>query len=113
MHTDYYLRFDDEETMRSVLFEKVPTKFEPGETPEDEPVAVEWEDRQRFRNTDIIGLIVDQPGTYSEEGEEINPPTYVDGVHANIRMLDSEEDQVSIIESYTIETPNTPARVWA
>ena len=99
--------------MRSVLFEKVPTKFEPGETPEDEPVAVEWEDRQRFRNTDIIGLIVDQPGAYSEEGEEINPPTYVDGVHANIRMLDSEEDQVAIIESYTIETPNTPARVWA
>ena len=111
MFTDYYLRFDDEETMRSVLYEKVPTKFEPGETPEDEPVAVEWEDRQRFRNTDIIGLIVDQPGTYSDEGEEITPPTYVAGVHANIRVLDSED--ASILNDYTIETPNTPARVWA
>jgi hypothetical protein len=36
-----------------------------------------------------IGLIVDQQGEYNEEGNEITPPTYIDGYHVDV-MTDAE-----------------------
>ena len=111
MFTDYYLKFESEEQMRSVLFEKVPTKFEDATEPDGEPVAVEWEERQLYRNTDIVGLIVDTPAELDEEGEIISEATYVDGVHVNIRAVGED---TSALESYRVDPePNTPARVWA
>lgn len=108
--TDYYLKFENEEQMRSVLFEKVPTKFEDA-TEDGEPVAVEWEERQLYRNTDIIGLIVDTPAELNENGEIISDATYVDGVHVNIRAVGED---TSALEAYRVDPePNTPARVWA
>lgn len=109
MFTDLYLKFENEEQMRSVLFEKVPTKFEDATEPDGEPVAVEWEERQLFRNTDIIGLIVDTPAELNEEGEVVTEATYVDGIHVNIRAIGED---TSALEDYKVE-PNTPARVWA
>jgi len=109
--TDYYLKFADEAEMRSVLFEKVPTKFEDSPEPDGEPVAVEWEERQLFRNTDIIGLIVDSPAELNDNGEIISDATYVDGVHVNIRAIGED---TSALESYRVAPePNTPVRVWA
>ena len=110
---DYYLKFENEEQMRSVLFEKVPTKFEDA-TEDGEPVAVEWEERQLFRNTDIVGLIVDTPAELDEEGEVISEATYVDGVHCNLRVLPGESELVERLNDYLCDpTPVTPARVWA
>ncbi len=112
-YTDYYLKFENEDEMRSVLFEKVPTKFEDSE-PDKEPVAVEWEERQIYRNTDIIGLIVDTPAELDEEGEVISEATYVDGVHCNLRVLPGESELVERLNDYLCDpTPATPARVWA
>ena len=109
-YTDYYLKFENEEQMRSVLFEQVPTKFEDA-TEDGEPVAVEWEERQLFRNTDIVGLIVDTPAELDEEGEVVSDATYVDGVHVNIRAVGED---TSSLEDYRVDPePNTPARVWA
>jgi hypothetical protein len=31
-----------------------------------------------------IGLIVDQQGEYNDEGEEINPPTFLSGYHVDV-----------------------------
>jgi len=110
-YTDLYLKFKDEAEMRSVLFEKVPTKFEDATEPDGEPIPVEFEERQIYRNTDIVGLIVDSPAQLSEEGEIISEATYIDGVHVNIRAVGED---TSALEDYKVNPePNTPARVWA
>lgn len=109
MFTDLYLKFKDEDEMRSVLFEKVPTEWD--RTDPENPVATAWEERQLFRNTDIVGLIVDTPAELDEEGEILKNATYVDGVHVNIRAIGED---TSALESYRVDPePNTPARVWA
>ena len=114
MFTDYYLKFESEEQMRSVLFEKVPTKFEDATEPDGERIPVEWEEQQLFRNTDIVGLIVDTPAELDEEGEIISDATYVDGVHCNLRVLPGESELVERLNDYLCDpTPVTPARVWA
>ena len=95
--------------MRSVLFEKVPTEWD--RTDPENPVATAWEERQLFRNTDIVGLIVDTPSELDEEGEILKNATYVDGIHVNIRAIGED---TSALESYRVSPePKTPARVWA
>lgn len=107
--TDLYLKFENEDEMRSVLFEKVPTEWD--RTDPENPVATAWEERQLFRNTDIVGLIVDTPAELNENGEVVSEATYVDGVHVNIRAIGED---TSALESYRVDPePNTPARVWA
>ena len=115
-YTDLYLKFKDEAEMRSVLFEKVPTKFEDATEPDGEPIPVEFEERQIYRNTDIVGLIVDQPAEFSpeEDGEVLNEATFIDGIHVNIRLLPSESELAEGLSDYLVDpTPVTPARVWA
>ena len=104
------MKFSNEAECRATLFEKVAIAWEPQNDPEAEPVATEWEERPRFRNIDILPLVVDQAGTYDEEGTEITPPVFADGYHANVRALDGEP--VDLIESFKVNV-NSPARVWA
>jgi hypothetical protein len=108
--TDLYLKFENEEQMRSVLFEKVPTKFEDSPEPDGEPIPVEWEEQQIFRNTDILGVIY-KGGSWDEEGNEVEAPVALEGFHTNVRALPGES--VDVLELYKIETPNSPERVWA
>ena len=113
-YTDLYLKFADEAEMRSVLFEKVPTKFEDATEPDGERIPVEFEERQLFRNTDIIGLIVDSPAELDEEGEITSEATFIDGIHVNIRLMPSESELVEGLNDYLCDPiPVTPARVWA
>ena len=109
-YTDLYLKFKDEAEMRSVLFEKVPTKFEDATEPGGEPIPVEFEERQLYRNTDIVGLIY-KGGSWDEEGNEVDPPVALEGFHCNVRALPGES--LDTLEPYKIETPNSPERVWA
>lgn len=107
---DYYLKFADEDEMRSVLFEKVPTKFEDSPEPDGEPIPVEFESRQIFRNTDIIGLIATKDATFDpESGDVITVAEYAPGFHVNVRAVGED---TAALEDYKVE-PNTPARVWA
>lgn len=110
---DYYLKFENEDEMRSVLFEKVPTKFEDATEPDGEPVAVEFEERPRFRNTDIINLIATKDATIDiESGEVITEAEYAQGFHVNVRALPNED--YSALEDFKVNPePKTPARVWA
>ena len=112
-YTDLYLKFENEEQMRSVLFEKVPTKFEDAAEPSEEPIAVEGEERQLFRNTDIINLIATKDATFDpESGEIITVAEYAQGFHVNVRALPNED--CSVLNDYKVNPePNTPARVWA
>jgi hypothetical protein len=58
-----------------------------------------------------VGTIVDEEGIYDEEGNELKAPTFVDGVHLNIRLL----EDMDLPEFTNVEqvTPNSPSRVWA
>ena len=109
--TDLYLKFENEEQMRSVLFEKVPTEWD--RTDPENPVATAWEERQLYRNTDIINLIATKDATFDpESGEIITEAEYAEGFHVNIRALPNED--CSVLENYKINPePNTPVRVWA
>ena len=107
--TDLYLKFADEAEMRSVLFEKVPTAWD--NTDPENPIETEWEERQLFRNTDIIGPMVDTPAVLNEEGEVVTEATFVDGYHVNIRAVGED---TAALDAYKVDPePNTPARVWA
>ena len=107
-YTDLYLKFENEEQMRSVLFEKVPTAWD--NTDQENPIETEWEERQLYRNTDIIGVIY-KGGSWDEEGNEVEAPVALEGFHCNVRALPGES--VDALELYKIETPNSPERVWA
>ena len=109
--TDLYLKFESEDEMRSVLFEKVPTEWDQSD-PEN-PIATAWEERQIFRNTDIIGLIATKDATFDpESGEIITEAEYAQGFHVNVRALPNED--CSVLNDYKVNPePNTPARVWA
>ena len=112
MHTDYYLKFADEAECRATLFDKVAIAWEPQDDPEAERVAIDWEDRPKFKNIDILPLVVDQAGTYDEEGNELSAPVYVDGYHCNVRALSGEP--VDDLAPFALDpAPATPARVWA
>lgn len=106
--TDLYLKFENEEQMRSVLFEKVPTAWD--NTDSENPIETEWEEQQLFRNTDILGIIY-KGGSWDEEGNEVEAPVALEGFHCNVRALPGESTDT--LESYKIETPNSPERVWA
>ena len=110
-YTDLYLKFASEDEMRSVLFEKVPTAWD--NTDQENPIATAWEERQLFRNTDIINLIATKDATFDpESGEIITEAEYAEGFHVNVRALPNED--CSVLENYKINPePNTPARVWA
>ncbi|MDA7622607.1 hypothetical protein N8693_01440 [Verrucomicrobia bacterium] len=109
--TDLYLKFENEEQMRSVLFEKVPTAWD--NTDPENPIETEWEEQQLFRNTDIINLIATKDATFDpESGEIITEAEYAEGFHVNVRALPNED--CSVLENYKVNPePNTPARVWA
>jgi len=96
--------------MRSVLFEKVPTEWD--RTDPENPIATAWEETQIFRNTDIVGLIVDTPAELNEEGEVVTEATYIDGVHVNIRLMPGESAE-GLSDYLCDPTPVTPVRVWA
>ena len=109
-YTDLYLKFENEEQMRSVLFEKVPTEWDQSD-PEN-PIITAWEERQLYRNTDLINLIATKDATIDpESGDIITEAEYAEGFHVNIRAVGED---TSSLEDYRVDPePNTPARVWA
>ena len=58
-----------------------------------------------------VGTIVDEAGIYDEEGNELKAPTFVDGVHLNIRLL--EDIELPAFTNVEQVHPNSPSRVWA
>ena len=108
--TDLYLKFENEDEMRSVLFEKVQTEWDRSD-PEN-PIATSWEEQQIFRNTDIINLITTKDATFDpESGEIITEAEYAQGFHVNVRAVGED---TSALEDFKVNPePNTQARVWA
>lgn len=55
-----------------------------------------------------IGLIVDSPSEYTQEGVEIKPPTYLDGWFVNFTPVDFPEE----LAKFQI-FPSKPVRVFS
>jgi hypothetical protein len=97
---DKYLKFDSEtamlEAMRSaglLAVDEVGNEFVPF--------------YHNGTTIDVVGLIVDTPAVMNEDGNITTEATFVEGWHVNLRG-----DIPVGLESYEIETPATPARVW-
>lgn len=60
-------------------------------------------------SVDVIGQIIDQEGTYDEEGNELVPPTYKDGWHVNV-VYQGEPD-LSFVQAFEVQV-QTPTRMW-
>jgi len=58
-----------------------------------------------------VGVIVDEQGIYDEEGNELKAPTFHDGVHLNIRLL--EDLPLPTFDKVEQVVPKNPSRVWA
>ena len=56
----------------------------------------------------VIGKIVDTPGTYDEQGNQLTAPTYITGWHVNTTS------EVAQWADYLCDPqPTTPVRVYA
>jgi hypothetical protein len=100
---DLYLKFPDQTTADSILYEQVASVFDAEGNP------TEYETRQIYMNTDVIGIIYEH-GEWDEEGDQITPPVALDGWHVNIRVM--PEEDVTALLPYTV-IPTHPRRVWA
>lgn len=58
-----------------------------------------------------VGTVVKEQGIYDEEGNELKAPTFYDGVHLNIRLL--EDIPLPTFDKVEQVHPENPARVWA
>ena len=68
------------------------------------------EGNNKFRNTDVIGVIYKPTGeTVIKDGFEQPVMQATDGWHVNVLVLD-EEDSSSLLEFVT--HPTTPIRIW-
>jgi hypothetical protein len=57
---------------------------------------------------DDVGVIYNDDGVYSDDGEVITPPTPMDGWHVNYKAATLPSD----LEAYVV-TPNSPHRKFA
>ena len=61
-----------------------------------------------MHNQSIIGKIVDTPGAYDDEGNQLTAPTYIAGWHVNTTS------EVADWSAYLCDPqPTTPMRVYA
>lgn len=58
---------------------------------------------------DPIGTVIQEPGIYDEEGNQLTPPIIDERFHANLRCTKEIADQVP--ESIRV-IPDHPVRVW-
>lgn len=90
---NYFLRFPDEETANSVLFDEV-----------DGGVLV-----PRYRAVDVIGIIYKPTGEVVDQGDiEVPVMEAIEGWHVNVR----HDEEAPEFEPYIVE-PKNPVRVWA
>lgn len=94
---DYYLKFPDKATADAILFEQVSVS------------DTETRSRNRYQNTDVIGIIY-EGGEWDAEGNTITPPVALEGWHVNIRLMGTED--ATPLDAFKV-MPTHPRRMWA
>lgn len=100
--TDFCLSFPDEQTAFAAA-----QALDAVTITEGGPRLIRFTHRYAL---DVIGEIT-LPGTYDQQGNELTPPTPLQGWHVNFRILDGSELPDSLLP-YVI-TVDQPVRVWA
>lgn len=59
-----------------------------------------------MKERSVVGHIIDEPGTYDEEGNELTSPTFREGFHVNMLELLQPLAQFQVF-------PAAPQRVYA
>lgn len=87
----YQLKYTDKAEaithLKSVGVLEDVTTYSESTNDEGEDVTIEVVNTQYTAITEAvvyIGLIVDQQGEYNDEGEEITPPTFLNGYHIDV-----------------------------
>jgi hypothetical protein len=111
MYTQYFLKFPSQEAMRTVLADETVGWWGEVGGASAEPVYTFTLDGHSGA-LDEVGLITDEPGVYDMvTGEEVTPPTYIDGWHLNAVL--SVPLPEALNEYLVTPSPATPARVFA
>jgi hypothetical protein len=112
MMNTYYLRFTDEDTWKQAAEAFGLLNLVNVGTEEEPEIQEQWSAFYTHDYAcDVIGVIYNDDGVYNQEtGEEITPPTLVDGWHVNFAALTIPQE----FAAYVINPePNTPYRVFA
>lgn len=107
MYTQYFLKFATQEEFHEV-FTELGWYGQVGVSDGEPRYGFTMDGHEG--SIDEVGIIVDTPGMYDDvTGEEVTPPTYVDGWHVNIVIKSELPEQLQAF----VVTPTTPSRVFA
>jgi hypothetical protein len=111
MYTQYFFKFPSQDAMRTALSDESVGWWGEVGVADGEPVYAFTLDGHSGA-LDEVGTIINDPGVYDiVTGEEVAPPTYVDGWHLNA-VLNTPLPEP--LEEYLVTpTPVTPSRVFA
>lgn len=97
---DLYLRAPDE----AALIEALPML-----RGEDENGDPGWQIAGTHHALDVGFTVIREPGIYSANGREEQPPVIAEGFHANLRLLDGHPDHDAILaacEPFSVKPAN-------
>jgi hypothetical protein len=115
MYSDYFLKFASKEEALQV-FSTIPehtyVPYDP-ETNESLDTLEITQQSETFA-IDEVGILYEDDGVYSEDGEVITPPTPIDAYHYNYRTVYGNKPEIPLpveLESYLV-TPENPQRTF-
>lgn len=115
MITDYFLKFSSKEEALQV-FSTIPEHTYTPHNPEtNEPLdTLEVVKQTETFAIDEVGVLYENDGVYSEDGEVITPPTQITGYHYNYRTVYGNKPEIYLpveLEPYLV-TPQNPQRTF-
>ena len=115
MITDYFLKFSSKEEALQV-FSTIPEHTYTPHNPEtNQPLdTLEVVKQTEIFAIDEVGVLFNNDGVYSEDGEVTTPPTQIPGYHYNYRTVYINKPQAPLppqLGPYLV-TPQTPQRTF-
>jgi hypothetical protein len=107
----YYLRFADEQAWKDAAEAAGILSLVNIGTEEEPEMQEQWAFYTHDYGCDVIGVIYNDDGVYNNEtGEEISPPTVIDGWHVNYAANDLPAE---LAAANLAPAPSSPYRVFA
>lgn len=115
MLTDYFLKFASKEEAIQV-FSTIPEHTYTPYDPETNELLDTLEVTQQTETfaIDEVGILYEDDGVYSEDGEVITPPTQIEGYHYNYRVVYGNKPETPLpseLTPYLVTTQN-PQRTF-
>ena len=115
MITDYFLKFSSKEEALQV-FSTIPEHTYTPHNPEtNQPLdTLEVSSQTETFAIDEVGVLFNNDGVYSEDGEVITAPTQITGYHYNYRTVYGNKPEIPLpveLEPYLV-VPQNPQRTF-